>query len=107
VGTYTPSPVLAADTKLSYKKVSEDAKILNPLLFSLAGVAIPQSTPEKTLTTEEEKDKKEEDKKEEDKKEDEAPALDLLSFFSFAGGGGNCSGANCNSTSRGHHVKRG
>ena len=77
-----PSPVLAADTKLSYQKVSEEAKILNPLLFSLAGVAVPQSTPEKTLTTEEEKDKKEE---EQNKKE--APALDLLSFFSFAEGG--------------------
>jgi len=81
-GGYTPTPSLAADTKLSYQKVSEDAPILNPLLFSLAGVAIPQSTPEKTLTTQEEKDKKEEDKK-----EDEAPALDLLSFFSFAEGG--------------------
>jgi hypothetical protein len=67
---------------LSYKKVSEDAPILNPLLFSLAGVAIPQSNPEKTLTIEEEKSKKEEDKN-----KDEAPALDLLSFFSFAEGG--------------------
>jgi hypothetical protein len=62
--------------------VSEDAPILNPLLFSLAGVAIPQSTPEKTLTAEEEKDKKEEENNKE-----EAPALDLLSFFSFAEGG--------------------
>ena len=81
-GTYTPTPNIGADTKLSYQKVSEEAKILNPLLFSLAGVAIPQSTPEKTLTVEEEKDKKEEEKNKE-----EAPALDLISFFSFAEGG--------------------
>ena len=63
--------------------MSEDAKILNPLLFSLAGVPVPTTTTtstEKPLTTEEEKDKKEEDKK-------EAPALDLLSFFNFAEGG--------------------
>jgi hypothetical protein len=62
--------------------VYEDTPILNPLLFSLAGVAIPKSTPEKTLTTEEEKDKKEDENN-----NDEAPALDLLSFFSFAEGG--------------------
>ena len=71
-----------ADTKLSYKNAYEAAPILNPLLFSLAGVAIPQSTPEKTLTADEEKDKKEEEKN-----KDEAPALDLLSFFNFAEGG--------------------
>ncbi len=81
-GAYVPTPSLGADAKFSYKKVSEDTPILNPLLFSLAGVAIPQSTPEKTLTTEEEKDKKEEENNKE-----EAPALDLLSFFSFAEGG--------------------
>jgi hypothetical protein len=81
-GGYTPTPNIGADTKLSYQKVSEEAKILNPLLFSLAGVAIPQSTPEKTLTAEEEKDKKEEENN-----KDEAPALDLISFFSFAEGG--------------------
>jgi hypothetical protein len=71
------------DTKLSYKKVSEDIPILNPLLFSLAGIPVPTTTTtstEKPLTSEEEKSKKEEDKK-------EAPALDLLSFFSFAEGG--------------------
>jgi hypothetical protein len=55
---------------------------LNPLLFSLAGVPVPSSTPEKTLTADEEKAKKEEDKN-----KDEAPALDLLSFFNFAEGG--------------------
>jgi len=71
------------DTKLSYQKVSEDAPILNPVLFSLAGVPVPTTTTtstEKPLTDEEKKDTKEEDKK-------EAPALDLLSFFSFAEGG--------------------
>jgi hypothetical protein len=71
------------DTKLSYQKVSEDIPILNPLLFSLAGVPVPTTTTtstEKPLTDDEEKDTKEEDKK-------EAPALDLLSFFSFAEGG--------------------
>ena len=78
----TPTPNVGVDAKLSYKKVSEDAPILNPVLFSLAGVPLPQSTPEKTLTAEEEKTKKEEDKN-----KDEAPALDLLSFFNFAEGG--------------------
>lgn len=70
------------DTKLSYQKVSEDIPILNPLLFSLAGVPVPTSVPEKTLTKEEEKDKTEEEQNQK-----EAPALDLLSFFSFAEGG--------------------
>jgi hypothetical protein len=52
------------------------------VLFSLAGIPTPQSAPEKTLTSEEEKGKKEEDKN-----KNEAPALDLLSFFNFAEGG--------------------
>jgi len=62
--------------------VSEDTPILNPVLFSLAGVPVPPSTPEKPLTADEEKAKKEEDKN-----KNEAPALDLLSFFNFAEGG--------------------
>lgn len=77
------TPSFGVDTKLSYKKVSEDAPILNPVLFSLAGVPVPSQTTEPTekpLTDEEEKGTKEEDTK-------EAPALDLLSFFSFAEGG--------------------
>ena len=78
----TPTPNVGVDAKLSYKKVSEDAPILNPVLFSLAGVPLPSSAPEKTLTEDEEKTKKEEDKN-----KDEAPALDLLSFFNFAEGG--------------------
>jgi hypothetical protein len=65
--------------------VSEEAPILNPLLFTLAGIPLPaqpQYVPEKTLTANEEKAKKEE---EDNKKE--APALDLFSFFNFAEGG--------------------
>ena len=79
---YTTTPNVGVDTKLSYKKVSEEAPILNPLLFSLAGVPTPQPTTQKTLTANEEKAKKEE---ETNKKE--APALDLLSFFNFSDGG--------------------
>ena len=71
-----------ADTKLSYRKVSDDAQILNPLLFSLAGVPVPSTSPEQTLTKQEEQDTTEEENNKR-----EAPALDLFNFFSFAEGG--------------------
>jgi gas vesicle protein len=77
-------PNYALDTKLSYKKVSDDgADILNPLLFSLAGVPLPFSqvpTNEKFLTDDEEKVKKEEFDR-------EVPSLDSINITSFADGG--------------------
>ena len=80
----TPTPNLGADTKFSYNEADTSRKILNPLLFRLAGVDVP-NTPEPTsyadLTKEEEKAKKEKKDKEED------TGVDLFSFFKFADGG--------------------
>ena len=71
--------------KPSYKKVYEETPLLNPLLFSLAGVPIPsQDKKENILTSEIEEEKI---KQEEEDKQKEAPALDLINFFSFAEGG--------------------
>jgi hypothetical protein len=79
-----PSAPLA-QPKLSYKKTYEETPFLNPLLFSLAGVPVPsQDNKENILTSDIEEEKI---KKEEEDKQKEAPALDLLSFFSFAEGG--------------------
>jgi hypothetical protein len=52
------------------------------LLFTLAGIPVPTTSPEQTLTKQEEQAKTEEENNKR-----EAPALDLFSFFSFAEGG--------------------
>ena len=81
----TPTPSAAMAPSQKYKEAYEAPKILNPLLFSLAGIPLPtqtQTVSEKLLTSEDEKDKTEEEK---DNKEE--ADMDLLSFFKFAEGG--------------------
>jgi len=64
--------------------VGEDTPLLNPLLFRLAGVPLPDSATKTDLTKEEEKDKKEEEQQAENEKE---PAVSLFNYFNFAEGG--------------------
>ena len=79
----TSSPL--QQPKLSYKKVYEETPLLNPVLFSLAGVPMPvQENKENILSSDIEEEK---EKQEEEAKQEEAPALDLINFFSFAEGG--------------------